>query len=723
MDVKMQTIMSIKDLEKKLAQGDRKQAVLYLFCNFVSLLLITAYSAMMFSPTVLEVLPTGGDSRKQMIAVFVLALFGCVVFTVYASALFFRKKSRQLGTLMALGASRKKLAPGLYKEVLTLSGVSSFAGVLAGLPFVRILWGFFRLFIVDSAQMVLRLDYRFLFLSSAFFFLVIASSCFTAHRYLKRTNIMDVVHEEHKNEPVKELGRWCGPGGILLTFAGAACGYMAPSVYEKLYSAFPGAWINLFYIPVFFGLYMIMLHTVIHGWRSRKKNPYKNLIARSMMKFQGRQTVNNLLICTVLIAGASFALFYLPTIGVSSYLEVKSRSFDYYFHYRLDQKQVPTQSDIAAMAAGYGMGIRDYRESPYASLALDGYTYLFDDEKNYHIGHVDLCMEGKFFSESAYRTLTGEQITVADGTYYAVTNTDETNLPFLETNATFLTNMVTRKTLPVRFAGFAHYDMLADSFGYYILNDEDYDIICRGLTEDWLGSAAFFNADGKDSPAFASGFFYTFVDSFGPECEHTVQFSRVVQTRHEEAGEEYFYWNDPMFRISYDRPDDSNFRAWWSYMPKIRLLDRGDFLKTYAVFLMMFLFISIICILAAAIISYTRCMTIALNNRYIFDDLKRLGAPPAFLMQEIRNQSGNVFRIPALIGMSIIYLLYTLILYVNDGKITFGEAGGMAASFLLLLCIGSLFFFLYRYTIRQMAKQLNISVPKRKHYKHEKNNP
>ena len=64
----------------------------------------------------LEVLPTGGDSRKQMIAIFVLALFGCVVFTIYASALFFRKKSRQLGVLMALGASRKKLAPGLYKE-------------------------------------------------------------------------------------------------------------------------------------------------------------------------------------------------------------------------------------------------------------------------------------------------------------------------------------------------------------------------------------------------------------------------------------------------------------------------------------------------------------------------------------------------------------------------------------------------------------------------------
>lgn len=113
--------MTMNQLERKLQKADQKQSFLYLFCNFVSLLLITAYAAMMFSPTVLRILPEGGDSRKQVTMIFALALFGCVVFTVYASGLFFRKKSRQLGTLMALGASRKRLAPGLFCEVLILS--------------------------------------------------------------------------------------------------------------------------------------------------------------------------------------------------------------------------------------------------------------------------------------------------------------------------------------------------------------------------------------------------------------------------------------------------------------------------------------------------------------------------------------------------------------------------------------------------------------------------
>lgn len=76
-------MMTMQKLEKKLQKADRKQAALYLFCNFISLMLITAYAAMMFSPTVQEILPTGGDSRKQMYMIFALALFGCVVFTRY----------------------------------------------------------------------------------------------------------------------------------------------------------------------------------------------------------------------------------------------------------------------------------------------------------------------------------------------------------------------------------------------------------------------------------------------------------------------------------------------------------------------------------------------------------------------------------------------------------------------------------------------------------------
>ena len=208
---------SMQRLEQKLQHADRKQACLYLFCNFMALMIISAYAGMMFSPTVQTAFPTGGNSRKQMNMIFILTLLGCVIFTIYAASLFFRHKSRQLGILMALGASRKRLMPGVFREVLLLSGISSIAGIIAGFPFIWLIWNLFRLFLIDSSDMKLSLDFRCLLVPMLFLFLVIAFSCLTALRYLHKTNIMEVIREEHINEPVKELGKWCGAVGAVLS--------------------------------------------------------------------------------------------------------------------------------------------------------------------------------------------------------------------------------------------------------------------------------------------------------------------------------------------------------------------------------------------------------------------------------------------------------------------------------------------------------------------------
>ena len=205
----MSQTLTMKKMEQKLQRADRKHAHLYLFCNFAALMIISAYSGMMLSHTVQTTFPAGGDSRKQMNAIFMLTLIGCVVFTVYAASLFFRHKSRQLGILMALGASRKRLVPGLFREVLFLSGLSCTAGIAAGFPFIWIIWSLFRLILIDSSDMKLAFDFRCLLISFGFLAVVVIFSCLTAWHYLRRTNIMEVIREEHINEPVKEPGKWC----------------------------------------------------------------------------------------------------------------------------------------------------------------------------------------------------------------------------------------------------------------------------------------------------------------------------------------------------------------------------------------------------------------------------------------------------------------------------------------------------------------------------------
>ena len=190
MVITMKQTLTMRAMEQKLRKADRKHARLYLFCNFIALMIISAYSTLMFSKTVQKVFPKGGDSRKQMYGIFVMTLVGCVVFTIYAARLFFRHKSKQLGILMAIGASRKRLRSGLFREVVSLSSFSAALGVIAGFPFVWVVWSLFRLVLVDSSEMVLDLDFRCLFASVAFFLLVVVLACVFAWRYLKKTNIM-----------------------------------------------------------------------------------------------------------------------------------------------------------------------------------------------------------------------------------------------------------------------------------------------------------------------------------------------------------------------------------------------------------------------------------------------------------------------------------------------------------------------------------------------------
>lgn len=65
--------------------------------------------------------------------------------------------------------------------------------------------------------MTLRLDYTALRISGLFMLLVIIFACVTANYYLSRTDIIDVIQEEHRNEPVKQLGNGAVLSGCCLS--------------------------------------------------------------------------------------------------------------------------------------------------------------------------------------------------------------------------------------------------------------------------------------------------------------------------------------------------------------------------------------------------------------------------------------------------------------------------------------------------------------------------
>ena len=697
-----------------LRRKDRGQYGLLAGCCFFSVLLITAYACMMRSPTILTILPEGGDSRKQVMMVFVLAVIGCAVFTTYAAGLFFRQKSRATGVFLALGASRGQLRRELVKELTLIAFGSCAAGAVLGAPLAWAVWQGFRTFLVDSQEMPLSFDPQAYLLALAFSAYVVVMLFALAARFIRRTNIIDIVQESHKSEPIRAVPRWYGPAGIALALAGALLGYLMPTFFVKVLHWYaPGAVDALFYLPALAGMYMILLHTVVNGWR--RKNQYRHIISRSMMKFQGRQTVRNMLVMTLLIAGAYFASFYSPMLSSSSENTYASRPIDFEYHWRADQS-LPQRDEVQALAEETNVEIVSWAQQSAAVLGKDG-TYSIETDTGfgttYTTVYTELLQGATFFSESAYNALTGQDVDIPAGACANILD-DEGGSGYLSGgDATHLTNMATGATLDVTPIEPLWYTML---LGCYVLDDTDYAALTEGLTDVWREEYVFFDvADVEDSYPFAKTLFDEIVDRSGPEVEVEDYYDDVAAALAAQAGEVYDYSPEAaasrgLFTPEYSDRDSSGFRNYWKYMPQFRILDQNDFVTTMAVFLMLFIFIAIVCFAAVIVIAFTRCMTIALVNARVYDDLRHLGASNGYLFHSVRGQIGRVFLVPALVGTGLIWIFYMMILYFNGDPLGFtrSELAGMSACLAVVAAVSALLYLVYRVTLRSVCRALHI---------------
>ncbi len=697
----------------RLRRKNRGQYALLAGCCFFSVLLITAYVSMMRSPTILSVLPEGGDSRKQVMMIFVLAVIGCAVFTTYAAGLFFRQKSRETGVFLALGVSRRQLRRELFRELAVLSLGACAAGAALGMPLAFGLWQLFRLAVVDTEQMLLRFDPEAMLYALAFAAYVTVMLFWLGSRSIRRTNVMDVVQESHRTEPIRAVPRRYGWLGIVLVAVGGFGGYIAPTICVRgLHWYPPDGLTAIFYLPALAGLYLLLLHTVSNGW-GRRKTWHRDLISVSMMKFQGRQTVRNMLVMTVLIAGAYFASFYTPMLGTSAMMTYDNRPVDYAYHFRTDQ-DIPVGDEVWELAAEYGVELTFYAQAPMARLGVDGSRQVETEGAlgtTWESVHYALMQSELFLSESSYKALTGDHLDLQPGEIAAVMDATGDGQGVFDGSATHITNTATGQTWDLTPVKPLRHDML---FGRYVLDDSDYETMTAGLPDDWREEMVFFNVKDADKTyGFAKALFNEIVDRSGPEVERYDAWDPIL--RELEIAEHGYYFLDQEYleecgltRIDYDQRDSSEFRLYWQYMPQFRVLDKADFVKTTAVFLMLFLFIAIVCFAAVIVIAFTRCLTIALTNRYVYDDLRHLGAPGAYLRRSAASQVRRVFLTPAVVGTALILAFYAMILFFNDNRFTAGEAAGFGNCLALVALISLLLWGVERLTRGRVFRVLGV---------------
>lgn len=698
--------MTFQKLYSDLRRKNRRNYALLVFCDFISVLLITSYAAILRSPTVLNVLPEGGDSRKQIYMVFALAAIGCAAFTLYAASLFFRFKSREMGTFMALGAPKAALRRLLYQEMALISVISCGAGALLGVPVAMGVWQLFRVFLINTEEMVFRVGGSVFLIAAAFSAFVILALFGMAARFIRRTNIIDIITEQRKSEPVRSIPRWFGWAGILLSVVGGLAGYFAPLVLIQGFHYYPWGWENIFYLPLLIGIYMILLHTVVNGWRGGK-GYYKNIITFSMMKFQGRQTVNNMLVMTLLLAGAYFASFYTPVMMSGHTMGTEARHFDGLLHYPAGQA-APAQEEILAMAAEEGVEVTDYREADCVLLGIDGNDHIEEGDR-WHNEYREVLDGQLFFSASAFEQLTGTAVDLAPGELCTFMNYDGAEPQFGSGyGATLVTNTITGERLNVEVTC----DLRYGEFGSkaFIMEDGDYARMSAGLPEEyrehWIGLQV---ADVENSYAFSQRLYNEFIDRMDPDIFHEVSWNWVAKAVQEER-QGYYYLDEYESSGEY-APDKRNtmaFRQYGKYTPAFRIMESVDALEQMAVFVTVFLYVAIVCYLSVVLIGYTRCNSIALNNRQVYEDLRRLGAGREYLFRAVRGQVSRVYLVPAIVGTIAIYALFSMILFANDGMLTPSEVQGLLACAGVLAALSLVLWACYRATLRSVCKTLEI---------------
>ena len=709
--MKTTSIRTMKQIFSKLRRHAKTDYRLLILCNFIANLLVSAFSFLIWSSTVQKTFPPGGDSMKQVMMVFCIAIFGCLVFTVYAALLFFRYKSREIGIFMALGAGKRSLAGQLFRELFASMSVPALTGIVLGPLFTLGIWQIFRLFLPDKEGTVLSFTPFSLIICAGFLGASLLFCFLFAMRFLSRTNILDVLNEQRKSEPVRDVKSWYLPAGIFLVIFGAAAGYGHPWFFKAVFGIFAPAWGNLLYLPILPGIYLLILFFVIRGKRS-KKHPYRKIIPRSMMKFQGRQTVNNMLIMTLLIAGACFAMFYIPMLASGNLFATNAWEKDFSMRLRADQ-DMPDREEILQLAGEYRLTLKNWTEAPMIVLGKDGTGEDIDENGKYVYQYREVISDCIAISASGYEALTGDHLDLSPGIYDECIDQSSAYGP--DTGTTLLTNMITGDALDVTF-GTVHYSHTLS--GFTVLNDEDFARISRGLDNSWKETFVQFDTDSpygtEDEYRFSQALRERLVSASSGAGMDSSYYSRAAKAYCDEHGETYWADNEPASSVHFSQEDADTFQFWslWKYKPYFRVMEQNDFFMNMAILFMTFLFMAIVCYTAALIISYTRSLTVALSNRQVYEDLIRLGAGNEFRFRSVRQQLSKIYSLPTILGMTAITLFFLMILFANDGRISLSEGIGLGVCLVIMLILGAVIFLFYRRTLKTVCRMLGIRTPR-----------
>ena len=710
------TGMTMSKITAKLRKKNRDQYLLLGICIFLSVILVTSFTMMYFSPSIQELLPPGGDTRKLMKLMMGVVMIGCLIFTLYGSSLFFRKKSREFGVMLALGEERGALAGQLAKELAAVVVKYVLSGILLAVPVSYLIWKLFQAIALNTARLKYRPGNAGIF--AGILFAAILSLCILVLgiRFIRQADIMNILNASRKTEMVREIKPWFGRLGAALVAAGLFLAMAVPQLTVRLFrQGMPAIW-NVTYLLGIAGLYLIVLSAV--GYSKKGKHPekyYKNIISTNLMRFTARQTTRNMLCIALLVFVMVGSAFW----GVMYYFSAMDGGgeapYDYSWHYPAKEAQIGKE-ETEKIAREHKVTLTAYEDLDSLQLVIRYTGRDMDEQKRYFDAEYEKL--ATFIAASDFERISGRSISLKAGEYQTVTTTDFQENVWVSVDClNEIENPATGERMVPEFRGTAEFDNLAigsDPFAF-LLSDEDYNRFAKDLPDDWKEKHAFFNAEYMTDAGDKKFYEYEFADAVIQEyIARATELSNhygLYDSREEElalaAGKEYGYAG----KIDLS-PDNPQIMDDWKYAPFSKVFLQANAMEMVAVFVLLSIYISVISLTAAGIMSYIRSITIAMDNRQLFEDLRRLGTDDAYEEKVIKVQLRKIFAYPVAAGCTVVGLFSLFLTYFNDMRLQAFEVNMLLLEVLLMIFIAGVLYVVYRIAYGKMRRIVGSGIKK-----------
>lgn len=698
--------MTLSSIFKILRKVNKHQYIQVWGCITFANVLVSSFLAVLFSQFIQSTLPEGGDSRKQIYFIFAAAVIGCFIFVLYAAGLFIRHKSKEVGVFLALGTEKSRLSKALMKEIAYISFCAAVIGIGVGNILAFIIGKVFQSLSVDTENMVFSLSflgvlYATIFAAVVFLFLIAMASTF-----MKKSNVIDIINEQRKSEPIKKevTKKYIISGGAMFLL-GLFLAAILPGLYFTFFKQYLSGLFNLFYLLCVFGLYRILVYSIVV--HKRGKNPqkyYKNLISYGMLKFQGISMVRNMGLIMLLMIGALYAAFYLPNNIMAGNSLMTNNPVDVSYRFPESVEGIP-QDKITRLADQYSLKIKNYRELRFIELLSSGVNRDDIDESNKLIEKYEKeAFYRQFTSDKNLNECMGTDISVKQGTYKMIRGEQMTeSVLYSFRDLDYVKNEETGIGLELKYAGTEVFNELIidngwDTLSRIIISDEDYQVLEKGVTKEHIINQTLFNVDNLEaSYMFSKELFKEYCTSVDERMKVLVFHDSYLEQKARENGEEYAEAQHIELQ-----PENPEVELYWKYAPYFKILFQKNMLLQYGVLYLLFAYVAIVMLASVGIIAYTRSQSIGIRNRQIYEDVRKLGGNNDFILRCIKGQLKKVYLVPTAVGVTVIYLYQMMMLLQNDGRLTRTEGSIALIDFLLCLVVVAFQYVGYRLSLKEV---------------------